>query len=59
MRRLAGRRQTDAVAGWAPEDNLQEISDYLESKTVYFDVADPTPDDDVPIKFKTTGSHGS
>jgi V/A-type H+-transporting ATPase subunit I len=40
------------LQGWAPEDNLQEISDYLESKTVYFDVADPTPDDDVPIKFK-------
>lgn len=40
------------LQGWAPADNQQEISDYLELKAVYFDVADPTPDDEVPIKFK-------
>ena len=40
------------LQGWAPADNQREISDYLESKAVYFDVADPTPDDEVPIKFK-------
>ena len=40
------------LPGWAPTDNQREISDYLESKAVYFDVSDPTPDDEVPIKFK-------
>src|SRR5690606_27752207 len=40
------------LQGWAPADNQREISDYLESKAVYFDVSDPTPDDEVPIKFK-------
>lgn len=40
------------LQGWAPAENQQEISDYLESKAVYFDVSDPTPDDEVPIKFK-------
>lgn len=40
------------LQGWAPTDNQREISDYLELKAVYFDVADPTPDDEVPIKFK-------
>ncbi|MPM34003.1 hypothetical protein SDC9_80584 [bioreactor metagenome] len=40
------------LQGWAPADNQREISDYLELKAVYFDVADPTPDDEVPIKFK-------
>ena len=40
------------LQGWAPADNQQEISDYLESKAVYFDVSDPTPEDEVPIKFK-------
>jgi V/A-type H+-transporting ATPase subunit I len=40
------------LQGWAPTDNQREISDYLESKAVYFDVSDPTPDDEVPIKFK-------
>lgn len=40
------------LQGWAPTDNQREISDYLESKAVYFDVSDPTPSDEVPIKFK-------
>lgn len=40
------------LQGWAPEENEKEISDYLASKAVYFDVSDPKPEDDVPIKFK-------
>lgn len=40
------------LQGWAPLDNEKEISDYLESKAVYFEAADPEPDDNVPIKFK-------
>lgn len=40
------------LQGWAPEDNEKEITDYLASKAVYYDVSDPHPEDDVPIKFK-------
>ena len=40
------------LQGWAPADNDAEISNYLESKSVYFEKSDPTPEDDVPIKFK-------
>lgn len=40
------------LQGWAPEDNMNEISQYLESKNAYFEISDPMPDDDVPIKFK-------
>lgn len=53
-------RSTTAVAddklmllqGWAPADNLPEISNYLESKAVYYEVSDPVPEDDVPVKLK-------
>lgn len=40
------------LQGWAPVDNEKEISDYLESKAVYFEASDPMPEDNVPIKFK-------
>lgn len=40
------------LRGWAPADNESEIANYLESKAVYYEVADPQPEDDVPIKFK-------
>lgn len=40
------------LQGWAPEDNMNEISQYLESKNAYFEISDPAPEDDVPIKFK-------
>lgn len=40
------------LQGWAPEQNQQEISNYLESKNVYYEMADPQPEDDVPIQFK-------
>ncbi|SFK91196.1 V/A-type H+-transporting ATPase subunit I [Porphyromonadaceae bacterium KH3CP3RA] len=40
------------LQGWAPEENVAEITNYLESQDVYFRVSDPTPEDDVPIKFR-------
>ena len=40
------------LQGWAPEENVAEITQYLESQDVYFRVSDPEPEDDVPIKFK-------
>lgn len=40
------------LQGWAPVDNVPEITDYLESKDVFFEMSDPTPEDDVPIKFR-------
>ena len=40
------------LRGWAPADNETDITNYLESKAVYYEVEDPAPEDDVPIKFK-------
>lgn len=40
------------LQGWAPKNVQPQISEYLESKAVYFEISDPTPEDDVPIKFK-------
>lgn len=39
------------MQGWAPKDNESKIVSYLEAKEAYYQVANPTPDDDVPIKF--------
>ncbi len=40
------------MQGWAPEENEVEIVSYLQAKDAYYEVADPTPEDDVPIKLK-------
>ncbi len=40
------------LQGWALEEDEQKIADYLESKSAYFHISDPLPEDDVPIKFK-------
>ncbi len=40
------------LQGWAPAENVSEILSYLESKDAYFEVSDPLPEDDVPIKFQ-------
>ena len=40
------------MQGWAPADKESEITSYLQSKDAYYQVSDPTPEDDVPIKFK-------
>ncbi|WP_298651421.1 V-type ATP synthase subunit I [uncultured Proteiniphilum sp.] len=40
------------LQGWAPEENVPEITNYLESQDVYYRISDPAPEDNVPIKFK-------
>ncbi|HPW65734.1 MAG TPA: V-type ATPase 116kDa subunit family protein [Salinivirgaceae bacterium] len=40
------------LQGWAPVDNEKEITNYLDSKAVYYQTSEPEPEDDVPIKFK-------
>lgn len=40
------------LQGWAPVSNADEISKYLESKDAYFQISDPTPDDNVPVLLK-------
>lgn len=43
------------LQGWAPAEKTPEIISYMESKDAWFEVADPKPDDDVPIKFQNKG----
>lgn len=43
------------LQGWAPADCVSKIKDFLESKEVYYEVADPTPEDDVPILLDNKG----
>ena len=43
------------LQGWAPVDCVSKIKDFLESKEVYYEVADPTPEDDVPILLDNKG----
>lgn len=40
------------LQGWAPEENVSEIAAYLNDKEAYYQISDPTPDDNVPIKFQ-------
>lgn len=37
------------MIGWAPAEMESEIVSYLQSKDAYYEVKDPTPEDDVPI----------
>lgn len=43
------------LQGWAPADCVSKIKDFLEGKEVYYEVADPTPEDDVPILLDNKG----
>ena len=43
------------LQGWAPADKVKEIVDYLQKEDVYFEVADPTPEDNVPIELNNKG----
>ena len=43
------------LQGWAPADCVSKIKDFLEFKEVYYEVADPTPEDDVPILLDNKG----
>ncbi len=40
------------MQGWAPEENESKIVSYLQAKDAYYEVSEPTPEDDVPIKLK-------
>ena len=40
------------MQGWAPEENESKIVSYLQSKEAYYEVTEPTPEDEVPIKLK-------
>ena len=40
------------MQGWSPEENQAKIVSYLQSKEAYYEVTDPMPEDDVPIKLK-------
>ena len=40
------------LEGWVPADKVEQVSGQLDIKGVFFDVDDPTPDDDIPIQLK-------
>lgn len=40
------------LQGWTTEENLSDVCEYLDNKSVYYEIFDPQPEDDVPIKFK-------
>ena len=40
------------LEGWVPATDVDEISNALDIKGVFYDVSDPAPDDDIPIKLK-------
>ena len=40
------------LQGWAPEDTVPAIEEYLNKESDYYETYDPKPEDDVPIKFK-------
>ncbi|NMA75420.1 MAG: V-type ATP synthase subunit I [Bacteroidales bacterium] len=39
------------LQGWLPEEREQEVSEYLNREQAYYEIVDPTPDDNVPIKL--------
>ena len=54
--RLTGEHLADdslmLLEGWAPAADIDGISKALDVKGVFFDVEDPQPGDDIPIKLK-------
>ncbi len=40
------------LTGWAPADVEGDITQYLDQQAAYYEVTNPQPEDDVPIKFK-------
>lgn len=39
------------LQGWAPVNKITEIKSYMADQIAYYEITDPTPDDNVPIKF--------
>ena len=53
--RLTGQKLADdhllLLEGWAPAAQIDETCRALDMKGVFYDVSDPTPDDDIPIQL--------
>ncbi|MDR3119376.1 MAG: V-type ATP synthase subunit I [Mediterranea sp.] len=43
------------LEGWAPAVKEEEVAAYLDKHQAYYEITDPTPDDDVPILLKNHG----
>lgn len=43
------------LEGWAPARNTVEIEAFLDASHVYYEMQDPTPDDNVPIELHNKG----
>lgn len=43
------------LQGWAPARNKIEIEAYLNESHVYYEISDPTPEDNVPIELNNKG----
>lgn len=43
------------LQGWAPATDADRIESYLQKEDVYYEMADPTPDDNVPIELNNKG----
>ena len=43
------------LQGWIPANETKEISSKLDQTSIYYEITDPTPDDNVPIKFSNKG----
>ncbi|WP_458782785.1 V-type ATP synthase subunit I, partial [Phocaeicola dorei] len=43
------------LQGWAPATQIPEITNFLNQQEAYFEIADPTPEDNVPIQLNNKG----
>lgn len=43
------------LEGWVPARNKIEIEAFLDSSHVYYELSDPTPEDNVPIELNNKG----
>lgn len=43
------------LQGWIPVERIDEIKHFLETEEVYYEISDPSPEDDVPILLNNKG----
>ena len=43
------------LEGWAPAQRIEEIKQFLSTQDAYYEIADPTPEDNVPILLNNKG----
>lgn len=43
------------LQGWTPVERIDEIKHFLETEEVYYEISDPSPEDDVPILLNNKG----